>query len=73
MPESLTTATVATLGDGWVAWTPRRGTGATHLMRLADRRRYVVRVRGIATFTARHVWVGPYGSTRLSRVALPRR
>jgi hypothetical protein len=73
VPDSLTRAAAVTLGDGWVAWTPRGGNGATHLMRLTDRRRYMVRARGRALFTAGRLWVVATNGAKLSRATLPRR
>lgn len=74
-PASLTTASVATLGEGWVAWRARGGNAATlQLLRLRDRRRFVAPAAGVGTvvLTARSAWVAAPDSASLRRIALPR-
>lgn len=71
VPASLTVGRAVTLGDGWAAWTPRTGSGATQLLRLSDGRRYVTSVKGTASFTSGSLWVVSPSGAKLSRVTLP--
>jgi hypothetical protein len=78
-PASLTTAREAVLGVGWVAWRPRGVTSTLQLLRLSDRRRYVV-VAGRSSpfftttfFTTGRLWLADAGTTTVRSVALPHR
>jgi hypothetical protein len=81
-PASLTTGIDVVLGVGWVAWLPRGTTSALQLLRLSDRRRYVVADAWSATpytptgpwisFTTGRLWLVD-GAARVRSVALPRR
>jgi hypothetical protein len=82
-PASLTTAAKAVLGQGWVAWLPRGTTTTLQLLRLSDRRRYVVPAswssifftleRSSISFTTGRVWLADAGVATVRSVALPRR
>ncbi|HMJ33038.1 MAG TPA: hypothetical protein VK501_03895 [Baekduia sp.] len=71
-PASLTTAIAVTLGDGWVAWRPRGTAARLHVMRLSDRRRWVVAARGRAMLTAASLWVADDATRQVSWARLPR-
>jgi hypothetical protein len=81
-PASLTTAREAVLGVGWVGWRPRGTTSTLHLLRLSDRRRYVVAAarwlsssfpeRPSISFTTRRLWLVD-GAATVRSVILPRR
>ena len=77
VPASLTTAREAVLGVGWVAWRPRTTTSTLQLLRLSDRRRYVVasgRSSSSSTivFTTGRLWLADPGTATVRSVALPR-
>jgi hypothetical protein len=81
-PASLMTASEAVLGVGWVAWRTRDATSTLHLLRLSDRRRYVVAGawskipytpwRPWISFTTGRLWLAD-GAPAVRSVALPRR
>jgi hypothetical protein len=85
-PASLTMADTAVLGVGWVAWSTRDSTTTLHLLRLSDRRRYIVtarwsssspnfntwRPRPWISFTTGRLWLAD-GAATVRSVALPRR
>lgn len=72
-PASLTTAMEAVLGVGWVAWRTRGATFTLHLLRLSDRRRYVVAGWwSDISFTTGRLWLSDDAGLVRS-VALPRR